>query len=59
MARRQIFMWFTSSRFACAGRVAGDVLLTLDNKVMGNGRQFTVDVYRQPIGERVDVEALA
>jgi len=36
-----------------AGLEIGDVVLTLDGKVMENGRQFQVNLYRRTIGERV------
>ena len=39
-----------------AGIQPGDVVLTLDGKAMENGRQFDVNIYRQPIGEEVTLE---
>jgi serine protease Do len=41
-----------------AGLRPGDVILTLDGKVMENGRQFRVNLYRHTIGENVDLEIL-
>jgi serine protease Do len=41
---------------AKAGLRPGDVILTLDGKVMENGRQFRVNLYRHTIGETVDLE---
>ncbi len=36
----------------------GDVILTLDGKVMENGRQFEVNIYRSPLGNLVSLELL-
>ena len=36
----------------------GDVILTLDGKVMENGRQFEVNIYRSPLGKLVSLELL-
>ncbi len=41
-----------------AGLKIGDVVLTLDGKVMENGRQLEVHVYGRKVGERVTVEVL-
>ena len=41
---------------ATAGLEPGDVVLTLDGKVMENGRQFRINVYTRGIGEAVVVE---
>jgi serine protease Do len=41
---------------ADAGLRVGDMVLTLDGKVMENGRQFRVNLYRHSIGETVDIE---
>lgn len=41
-----------------AGLRAGDVILAVGDKPMENGRQLTVNLYRQPIGERVILRAL-
>jgi serine protease Do len=38
-----------------AGLRIGDVILTMDGKVMENGRQFDVNLYRRPIGETVEL----
>jgi serine protease Do len=43
---------------ADAGLRVGDVVLTLDGKVMENGRQFRVNLYRHSIGETVDIEVM-
>jgi serine protease Do len=43
---------------ADAGLRIGDLVLTLDGKVMENGRQFRVNLYRHTIGETVDIEVL-
>lgn len=39
-----------------AGLQIGDVVLTLDDKVMENGRQFDVNIYRHRPGETIAVE---
>ena len=36
----------------------GDIVLSLDGKLMENGRQLTVNLYNKPIGERVHLEVL-
>ncbi len=41
-----------------AGLRVGDIVLTLDGKVMENGRQFNVNLYRRAIGEVVALEIL-
>jgi serine protease Do len=41
-----------------AGLQAGDVILALDGKVMENGRQFQVNLYRYAIGDIVNVDVL-
>ncbi|MFQ5864481.1 MAG: trypsin-like peptidase domain-containing protein [bacterium] len=41
-----------------AGLKVGDVILTLDGKVMENGRQFDVNLYRRSIGDLVTLELL-
>lgn len=41
-----------------AGLRPGDIILTLDGKVMENARQFTVNLYRPAIGEMVRLEVL-
>jgi serine protease Do len=43
---------------ADAGLRVGDMVLTLDGKVMENGRQFRVNLYRHSIGETVDIEVM-
>ena len=43
---------------ARAGLETGDLILTLNGKPMENGRQFTVNLYQQPIGARVKLEVL-
>jgi serine protease Do len=39
-----------------AGVKIGDVILTLDGKVMENGRQFDVNVYRHSPGDKITLE---
>ncbi|UCG51619.1 MAG: trypsin-like peptidase domain-containing protein [Candidatus Latescibacterota bacterium] len=39
-----------------AGLSVGDIILSLDGKPMENGRQFDVNIYRRPIGEKVNLE---
>ncbi len=41
-----------------AGLKVGDIALTLDGKAMENARQFEVNLYRRPLGERVAIEVL-
>lgn len=41
-----------------AGLKVGDVVLTLNGKMMENARQFEVNLYRRPIGEKVTLEIL-
>jgi serine protease Do len=41
-----------------AGLRPGDIVLTLDNKKMENGRQFEVNLYRKSINEVVQLEIL-
>ncbi len=41
---------------ALTGLKVGDLVLTLNGKVMENGRQFDVNLYRQTIGETVTLE---
>ena len=41
-----------------AGLRVGDMILTLDGKVMENGRQFDVNLYRRAIGEVVTLVVL-
>ena len=41
-----------------AGLEVGDVVLSLNGKIMENGRQFTVNLYQQPIGQKVKLEVL-
>ncbi len=36
----------------------GDVILTLNGKIMENARQFEVNIYRSPLGELVSLELL-
>lgn len=40
------------------GMRPGDIVLSLDDKVMENGRQLTVNLYNKPIGRRVRLEIL-
>lgn len=41
-----------------AGLKVEDLILTLNGKVMENGRQFDVNLYRRAIGDRVTLEVL-
>lgn len=41
-----------------AGLQIGDIVLELDGKIMENGRQFDVNLYRRPIGSVVTLKAL-
>jgi serine protease Do len=41
-----------------AGMRPGDIVLSLDDKMMENGRQLTVNLYNKPIGRRVRLEIL-
>ncbi|HSE41184.1 MAG TPA: trypsin-like peptidase domain-containing protein [Acidobacteriota bacterium] len=41
-----------------AGLQSGDLILTMDGKVMENGRQFDVNLYRRSEGETVTLEYL-
>jgi serine protease Do len=41
-----------------AGLQVGDIILSLDSKVMENGRQFQVNLYRYSIGDVVNLEIL-
>ena len=43
---------------AAAGLEPGDIVLSLDGKVMENGRQLAVNIYQRRVGERVAVEIL-
>ena len=43
---------------AAAGLMIGDVILRLDGKLMENGRQFDVNLYRYTPGSRVTLEIL-
>lgn len=41
-----------------AGLQMGDIVLSLDSKVMENGRQLAVNIYQRRVGDRVTVEIL-
>jgi serine protease Do len=47
---------YPNSPAARAGLRINDVILSLDGKPMENGRQFDVNMYRQPIGGAVNLE---
>ncbi len=39
-----------------AGLRIGDIVMSLDGKMMENGRQFDVNLYQRPIGDRITLE---
>jgi len=41
-----------------SGLNTGDIVLTLNGKVMENARQLDVNLYRRPVGEKVRIEVL-
>ncbi len=41
-----------------AGLQIGDIILSVEGKVMENGRQFHVNLYGRPVGQRVGIEVL-
>ena len=41
-----------------AGLQPGDIVLSLNGKTEGNARQMEVDLYRYPVGAKVDVELM-
>jgi serine protease Do len=41
-----------------AGLKVGDVVSTLNGRTMENARQFQVNLYRRPVGEKVTIKAL-
>ena len=43
---------------AIAGLQPGDIVLSLNGKVVGNARQMEVDLYRYPVGAKVDVQVM-
>ena len=43
---------------AAAGLQVGDIIVSLDGKVMENARQFQVNLYRRAVGETVRLEVL-
>jgi serine protease Do len=43
---------------AMAGLQPGDIVLSLNGKTEGNARQMEVDLYRYPVGAKVDVELM-
>ncbi len=49
---------FPAGSAASAGLKEGDVILTLNGKVMENARQLEVNIYRHAIGERISLEVL-
>jgi serine protease Do len=49
---------FPGGSAASAGLKEGDVILTLNGKVMENARQLEVNIYRHAIGERMLLEVL-
>lgn len=49
---------FPGSPAERAGLLSGDIVLTMDGKVMENGRQLTVNLYNKAIGRTVRLETL-
>ncbi len=49
---------FPSGSAASAGLKEGDVILTLNGKVLENARQLEVNIYRHAVGERISLEVL-
>lgn len=47
-----------SSPASQAGLQVGDIVLTLDGKLMENGRQFDVNLYQYSVGDSVTLEVL-
>lgn len=43
---------------ADAGLLPGDIVSTIDGKIMENGRQLHVNIYQRRVGERVEIEVL-
>ncbi|MCH9032803.1 MAG: trypsin-like peptidase domain-containing protein, partial [candidate division Zixibacteria bacterium] len=41
-----------------AGLRVGDIILSLDSKIMENGRQFDVNLYQRSVGDVIKIEAL-
>ncbi len=41
-----------------AGLKVGDIILSVEGKTMENGRQFNVNLYGRPVGQRVTMEVL-
>ena len=49
---------FPSGPADLTGLRVGDLVLTLDGKIMENGRQFDVNLYRRAVGDLVTLEVL-
>jgi serine protease Do len=49
---------YPNSPAEVAGLMVGDIILTMDGKVMENGRQMRVNLYGRAVGERVALEVL-
>jgi serine protease Do len=49
---------FPGSPAAQSGLKIGDIIFSMDNKIMENGRQFDVNLYRRNIGDNVKLEII-
>lgn len=49
---------YPNSPAAIAGLKVGDIIFSMDGKLMENGRQFDVNLYRRNLGDKVQLEVL-